>query len=446
MNAPCAIVAGTMLTLACAGRSADARPPASSSDEARPVVAEREPAPRPAVDPMLPPEPDLTDLMQGGPPRVPPTTSTVVAPSVPCGTATPWPLWDAYQVTFVQPDGRVVDLTGGGHSTSEGQAYAMVHALIANDRQTFDLVLGWMDANLAGGKLGAKLPAWKWGAKDDGSWGVLDPNAASDADLWAAYALVEAARLWDVPRYRRWGEQLAATIVAEEVRRVDGLGPTLLPAPYGFTLDGGAVRLNPSYVPLQVIEGLATAGVAGPWDGVLASSVQVLTKATPNGFAPDWVLYTPGTGFGVDPVTGPVGSYDAIRVPLWSGLLHDDDEHKATLATNIDGLQRVWRDEQRVPESVNPWLGVASGNDGPVGFLAALLPELSVLGGPGRTAVLRSRIDAQRRGEGLYGTPPTYYDHNLLLFALGFADGRFHFDDQGRLVPVWADSCEGTAP
>ena len=35
------------------------------------------------------------------------------------------------------------------------------------------------------------------------------------------------------------------------------------------------------------------------------------------------------------------------------------------------------------------------------------------------------------------GTPTHYYDQCLILFGKGWLDGRYRFDDQGRLQPQW---------
>ena len=85
----------------------------------------------------------------------------------------------------------------------------MFFALVANDRARFDKLLGWTQDNLAGGDLTQRLPAWSWGKSPDGSWKILDPNPASDADLWMAYALLEAGRLWHEPRYEKLGTAMA---------------------------------------------------------------------------------------------------------------------------------------------------------------------------------------------------------------------------------------------
>src|SRR5262249_34289203 len=114
--------------------------------------------------------------------------------------------WSAYRTfveRFVQADGRVIGFsTPTQQTTSEGQSYGLVFSLIAEDRATFDRLLGWTRANLAGNQFDAhnvRLPAWQWGKKPDGSYGVLDANSASDSDLWIAYDLLQAGLLWHEP-------------------------------------------------------------------------------------------------------------------------------------------------------------------------------------------------------------------------------------------------------
>ena len=128
-----------------------------------------------------------------------------------------WPLWQDFTTRFISADGRVVDhSTAVKQSTSEGQSYALFFALVANDRRRFEQLLNWTNNNLADGDLSAKLPAWQWGQRHDGSWGILDDNAAADSDVWLAYVLTEAGRLWREPRYSATGKLLAARILREE--------------------------------------------------------------------------------------------------------------------------------------------------------------------------------------------------------------------------------------
>ncbi|MCL7707978.1 glycosyl hydrolase family 8, partial [Enterobacter kobei] len=87
--------------------------------------------------------------------------------------------------------------------------------------------------NLAEGDLKQHLPGWLWGKKDDEQWTLLDSNSASDSDLWIAWALLEAGRLWQQPQYTETGKALLARIVAEETVAVPGLGTMLLPGKVG---------------------------------------------------------------------------------------------------------------------------------------------------------------------------------------------------------------------
>jgi hypothetical protein len=105
-------------------------------------------------------------------------------------------LWHAYAARFISGDGRVLDPQNNDWTTSEGQSYALFFALVNNDRARFDKLIAWTESNLASNDLGAHLPAWGWGKAKDGNWGVFDMNSAADSDLWIAYDLIEAGRLW----------------------------------------------------------------------------------------------------------------------------------------------------------------------------------------------------------------------------------------------------------
>jgi endoglucanase len=165
---------------------------------------------------------------------------TTAAPGA-CGD---WSGYRAFVERFVQADGRVIDYsTPAQQTTSEGQSYALFFALVANDRATFDRLLGWTRTNLAGNQFDAqnmRLPSWQWGRKADGSYGVLDPNSASDSDLWIAYDLLQAGRLWHEAGYTQLGEALATQIARQEMTTLPGVGPMLLPGPQGFKTGGDA--------------------------------------------------------------------------------------------------------------------------------------------------------------------------------------------------------------
>lgn len=357
-----------------------------------------------------------------------------------CG---PWPLWQAYAAHFIQGDGRVVDFHAA-HSTSEGQAYALFFALVANDRSRFDAVLKWTEANLAGGDLGANLPAWRWGQREDGSWGVLDPNAASDADLWLGYTLLEASRLWQEASYGELGQRLLALVVEQEVENLPGLGPMLLPGPEGFRPAEALWRLNPSYLPIQLLRALHRYDPKGPWGEMVLPAARLLRETAPHGLAPDWVAYQAGVGWRPDPDKGAEGSYDAIRVYLWLGMLDAAEPLRAPLLQALDGMTRRLRKNPVPPERGDTLTAEFQGS-GPAGFSAALLPYLAAQDEAALLARQRQRVEEARRDR-LLGEDPHYYDQNLALFGTGWLDGRFRFAAEGQLLPAWNTLCRKSRP
>jgi endo-1,4-beta-D-glucanase Y len=352
--------------------------------------------------------------------------------------AGPWELWRAYVARFVSPDGRIIDHTDGQRSTSEGQSYALFFALVANDRPRFDQILHWTEQNLARGNLREHLPAWKWGRDSNGRWGVLDRNAASDADLWLAYALHEAGRLWGSSKYQRLSRTLIERVLRFEVRALPGLGAMLLPGPKGFVLDNGATwRLNPSYLPLQLLRRFASAGFPGPWSELLDNTVRLLQQSATERFVGDWVVWRRAGGFGVDPETGPIGGYDAIRVYLWAAMLPPDDPHRSALLKQLDGPYILFRERQQIAERVNTRAGRPLAGQAPPGFAAVLLAQAHARGDRETVQQLRDVL-ARSEADGLYGTPPAYYDQNLALFSEGFVSGRYRFELDGGLDVAWS--------
>jgi len=352
-----------------------------------------------------------------------------------------WPLWLSYSNTFIEKDGRVVDHTASDRTTSEAQAYAMFHALVTDDRERFRRILAWTETNLAQGDLSSHLPAWNWGRNESGNWGVLDANSASDADLFLAYNLIEAGRLWCNPQYGELGRRIAARIVDTEIVNLPGLGPMMLPGPVGFQVSDDLWRLNPSYLALPLLRRMASSKTPGPWGELAVNAVRLLQHSTsPAGFVADWVGYDREQGFVSDSVHGNLGSYDAIRAYLWVAILSDADPDKSALLHRMQGMYRMWRDHGILPEKNQGIAPPRETRAGPAGFYAALLPMAREMGDQDTFARLRRMVQAHRLGE-LYGAPGTYYDQNLIMFAEGFVDRRYRFAADGTLEPRWDRPC-----
>jgi len=350
-----------------------------------------------------------------------------------------WPLWESYKHRFVSTDGRVIDWHANGRTTSEGQAYALFFALVADDRDTFEQVLGWTQSNLARGDLRAQLPSWLWEPTSQGRGVVTDGNSASDADLWIAYTLISAGRAWNIPQHISLGRSMAERILATEVASDTYLRAILLPGPTGFRPDADTFIVNPSYLPPQLLYALQSEAPRQPWSILADNLAYMLSESVGNGFAMDWAAFHEDSGFTAAP--GPNssahGSYDAIRVYLWIGMLDPQSPQRPQLLQALYGMPAYLQTHNFPPESIAPDGKILS-TQGPVGFSAAVIPFLLASDHPQLAQVQQLRLKKEFSSvTGLYGKEPTYYDQNLILFSEGLMDQRFRFSHDGRLCLRW---------
>ena len=364
-----------------------------------------------------------------------------------------WPAWQQFKQAYISEQGRVIDASDSRHiTTSEGQSYGLFFALVANDQAAFAQLLDWTEANLAAGDLSARLPAWLWGKKPDSKnpegdnqpqeWGVLDTNSASDSDLWLAYDLLEAGRLWQDRRYQVLGTLLLQRIAREEVVDMAGLGVMLLPGKVGFVNndESGAQAswtLNPSYLPPQLLARFAR--LQGPWRKLQANYPRLLSGAAPHGLVADWVVWHSTKGWQPAPkaerdaansqaplVADYDGSYDAIRSYLWVGMLAKDAPQRKMLLAQLQPMAALTAELGLPPEQINSRTGKSDGT-GPLGFSAALLPLLA-------QTTQAASLDAQvaRLNQAPFDEH-AYYDTVLRLFGEGWHQGRYRFNGVGEL-------------
>jgi len=261
---------------------------------------------------------------------------------------------------------------------------------------------------------------------------VLDVNPASDADCWIAYSLIEAGRLWHRPIYLREGKNLLFLIEKNETRFLPGYGWALLPGPYGFVLSDGTARQNPSYLPMELLARFGSRSPRGPWPYIVAAFLAHLPAIAPHGFAPDWFAVKRGGRIEADPVKGSAGSYDAIRVYLWAGLLPVEAPLRSSLLEHLGGMKTALARGPNPPLSVDSRSGRGTGT-APPGFSSALLPYLKARINRPLLQTELMRLEGFRKN-GLYGSPPAYYDQILALFGQGSLDRHFSFGRDGCLI------------
>lgn len=233
--------------------------------------------------------------------------------------------WERYKEQFINQDGRVIDYSQQGTTTSEGQSYAMLRAVWVDDKQTFDLVWQWTRENLK--RPNDNLFGWKWGEKEDKSFGFLKDggeNTASDANSDIALALILAARRWGNAEYAN-----QATEILKDMWQIEtitaGKNRYLIAGNWASS-DTEAV-INPSYFSPYAWRIFATIDKEHDWESLITPAYDLLRKSGQEpmsssksvGLPPDWVILDLKTGALKSPTTANLTtnySYDAMRVPF----------------------------------------------------------------------------------------------------------------------------------
>ena len=142
---------------------------------------------------------------------------------------------------------------------------------------------------------------------------------------------------------------------------------------------------TPSYLPPQLASYFTRFGA--PWTTLRETNLRLLLETAPKGFSPNWVKYQKKGGWQLSQDASPIGSYDAIRVYLWVGMMNDNDPQKARLLARFKPMATTTIKQGLPPEKVDVATGKRTG-DGPVGFS----PPPSVFTKPGRASGARQHV------------------------------------------------------
>jgi endoglucanase len=182
---------------------------------------------------------------------------------------------------YVDGEGRVVRRDQGGDTVSEGQAYGMLIAAGLGDWKRFDTIWGWTRSHLR--RLDGLL-SWHWAGGR-----VVGPEAASDADLDAARALLVAGCARRRPDLRDAGVALGRGVLAHETAR---RGSQLILAA-GPWATGQPMTINPSYLAPATLHALAVASGDRTFAQAADDGRALVAKlSTP--LPPDWATVDAG--------------------------------------------------------------------------------------------------------------------------------------------------------
>jgi endoglucanase len=228
---------------------------------------------------------------------------------------------------YVTSDGRVIRHDQGGDIVSEGQAYGMLIAEIAERPSLTRTIWSWTRAHLS-----RSDGLFAWHATGTGQ--IEDPHSAADADVLIAYALLryagpEQAAMHDA------GRRVAEAVLANESVMLAGGEPLVLPGPWAKLTSPPTV--DPSYLMPGVFDALARLTGDGRWTRAAAAAIATISDLTDGGrrLPPDWAALSDGR---LHPIPEPGGGagvqygLDAARLPVWFATACD--ESARTLAAS----------------------------------------------------------------------------------------------------------------
>jgi endo-1,4-beta-D-glucanase Y len=217
------------------------------------------------------------------------------------------------------PDGSSVVAKDAGNIVSEGIGYGMLIAAGMNQQQLFDRLWKHYRDHLDSKGL------MNWELTLCAPAGNNNANAASDADLDAAMALLQAGARWPGGSYLADAEALAAKILEHEVDDCDGRA-TLAPGDAwgGCNDPSGQTRVNPSYFAPGYYRAFAARfpAQAERWNALVEGTYYLypILQGRMEGLVPDWSNYDGADWYGAG------YWYDACRTPwrvatdyAWSG-------------------------------------------------------------------------------------------------------------------------------
>jgi endoglucanase len=336
----------------------------------------------------------------------------------------------AYRDRFIQGDGRVIDREANDRTVSEGQAYAMLRAVMINDPDTFNRTFIWAENNLRrkneAGEPTDTLWAWKWGRHSSGEWRILDQNFASDADLDAAVALILAARRWDCAQYLEIAREKLNDLwelSTGTIRRKQ----YFIPGPKEvFWNETDGFILNSSYFAPYAFRLFAQVDPDHRWMRLVNSSYDALNQdaaLSKVGLPSDWVAVNPRNGrFQPLPASNTLRTqygFDAYRVwwrVAWDAAWFQERKADRFLRRHLTHLEELWQTEQRIPARID-LTGTAT-VDYEATSQYAMLHFAFELTNPEIAAEIHQQKLMPQYSNGFWDSDIAYYTQNLAWFGL----------------------------
>ncbi len=344
--------------------------------------------------------------------------------------------WEKYKTQFMNPQGRVIDYSQGGITTSEAQSYAMLRAVWIGDKTTFDNAWTWTKNDLK--RPNDWLFGWRWGKKSNGTYGfqsASDMNSASDADEDIAFALILASKRWNQPSYLSQAMPILNDIWKIEVGTASG--KRYLTAGNWANVKGKLI-INPSYfapyeyrVFAQVDKQHDWNSLINPGYGMLKNSSSLpLDKSKSVGLPPDWISMDQSTGqitpTGISGLTTNY-AYEAVRIP-WRIYLdyHWNNSQQALnyLKHNFNFLISLYKQNGKLASVYAHDGSVVSQNEGPVMYSTSLAFFLVNDPSLAKKVYQDKILSLYSNDTNSFNSNLPYYEQNWLWFGAALYDNQ----------------------
>lgn len=344
--------------------------------------------------------------------------------------------WAGYKQVFIQPDGRVVDPTRGGVTTSEGQGYALLRAVWMGDETTFEKVWSWTAGNLQAGAGAPFASLWSNGR-------IVDGDSASDADTDIALALLYAARRFGDAQLRKDAVATLSAIWQDDVASIDGMN-VLTAGNWATKQESPGPVVNPSYFAPYAYRTFAAEDPGHSWSSLVDSSYTLLDACTRAvldgthgaGLPPNWCAISRATGGVVSfPTIANADDYgyDAFRV-MWRVALDaiwNDEPRARSYLEGSAFLRAQWNSDHRLDPVYGHDGSVVSSYDDPT-IYGGDLGNFAVTDPAGASQIEQVLLASFHASEPAYfGDPQNYFEQNWVWFGLALSSGVLVDLDRG---------------
>lgn len=293
-----------------------------------------------------------------------------------------------------------------GNTFSEGIGYGMLLTVAHDERTEFDGLWNYYKAR----RNGNGVMNWRYQGCNTSA---TEPNGATDAELDAAMALIQAECKWG--GYAADANALLSAIWGNEVQQGGGVWFLKPGDQYG-----GESCVNPSYFSPGYYRAFANFGATGEWSTLATDTYTVLERVTNSstGLVPNWSTINGPTGTNCNKQDENIYGFDAARTP-WR------------IATDY-----VWWETAQAKTWLDRLTNWTDAQDGGINYIQAghelagapleTYTTNTFIGGIALAAMAHSQERADAFGIAFAGTSDSEYFHVTLraLYML-LATGKF---------------------